>query len=123
MSKKTVKIELLSANVTVTAIVKQGDYSYISAKADFTSPVSYPSTLYNVTFNLQLKTGTTWTNVPPAAMGFQTAVNSYAVNFPPVKLVVGSTYRVQAAGTWQVTIIDDQNYSATFPGGMTALAE
>ena len=122
MSKKTVKIELLSANVTVTAIVKQGDYSYISAKADFTSPVSYPSTLYNVSFNLQLKTGTTWTNVTTAA-GFPTAVNSYAVNFPPVKLVVGSTYRVQAAGTWQVTIIDDQNHSATFPGGMTALAE
>ena len=116
MSKKIVKIEFVSANVTVTSIVKQGDYSFVSAKGDFTSPVSYPSTLTNVTFSLQLKTGTTWTNVPPAAMGFQTAVNSYAVNFPPVRLVVGSTYRVQAKGTWQVAITDDQNYSASFSG-------
>jgi hypothetical protein len=115
MSKKIVKIEFMSANVTVTSIVKQGDYSFVSAKGDFTSPVSYPSTLTNVTFSLQLKTGTTWTKVT-AAMGFQTAVNSYAVNFPPVRLVVGSTYRVQAEGTWQVTIKDDQNYSASFSG-------
>ena len=44
MSKKIVKIEFMSANVTVTSIVKQGDYSFVSAKGDFTSPVSYPST-------------------------------------------------------------------------------